>query len=284
MPAYPALLDPAVDSFKVQRETINSLIGAMATLEAAGVVAHDQAWSTITATPTTIAGYGIGDAFDGVYASLSSIPSEFTPSSHSHNTSDLTAGTIQPAQLSNTTVTPGSYNVANITVDAQGRITAADNGAAGSMSTFAIRDDAGADWIISQAEYIQFTSAPGTGGAANDLTVTKGAGDGSTGTPYLIDFKINAAPKWTTSRSVTFSGSDVTGTFSINGSADVSAINLDFNLAAAPTWTAVHTHSSNLVMSGTGALAHSTNFYGTAALTTELDSAPVGAIYYEHEA
>ena len=47
---------------------------------------HNQAWSTITSTPTTIAGYGITDAFDGTWASLSGKPSTFTPSSHNHDT------------------------------------------------------------------------------------------------------------------------------------------------------------------------------------------------------
>ena len=36
--------------------------------------AHNQAWSTITNTPTTISGYGITDAFDGAYSSLTGTP------------------------------------------------------------------------------------------------------------------------------------------------------------------------------------------------------------------
>ena len=39
-------------------------------------LAHNQAWSTITSTPTTLSGYGITDAFDGAYASLSGIPQD----------------------------------------------------------------------------------------------------------------------------------------------------------------------------------------------------------------
>jgi hypothetical protein len=35
---------------------------------------HNQAWSTITGTPTTISGYGITDAFNGAYSSLTGLP------------------------------------------------------------------------------------------------------------------------------------------------------------------------------------------------------------------
>jgi len=285
MPAYPALLDPAVDSFKVQRESINSLIGAIADLEIAGVVPHNQDWNTIDNTPTTIVGYNISDAFDSDYGSLNNIPSTFTPEAHVHNFTDITTGAVQPAQLSETAVTSGTYNNATITVDANGRLTAASDGSAGTMSSFGIRDDAGSDILMSHAKYAQFTSNAGTGGAVGDLTITTGAGDGSTGTPFLLDFKIEAAPRWTSSRSVTFSTGDVTGSFSINGSADVTAVALSFNLAAAPNWTGDHTHSnSDIILSGTGALANSVNFYGTATIGSQLDSAPIGAIYYEHEA
>ena len=52
---------------------------------------HNQAWSTITSTPTTISGYGITDAFDGAYGSLSGVPSTFTPASHNQAWSTITS-------------------------------------------------------------------------------------------------------------------------------------------------------------------------------------------------
>src|SRR6056300_824692 len=52
-------------------------------------------FSDITSTPTTIAGYGITDAFDGAYSSLTGVPSTFTPSAHTLGShSDVTVTSI----------------------------------------------------------------------------------------------------------------------------------------------------------------------------------------------
>jgi hypothetical protein len=55
--------------------TWTSLTGTPTTIAGYGITdAFDGAFGSLTATPTTIAGYGITDAFDGTYASLSGAP------------------------------------------------------------------------------------------------------------------------------------------------------------------------------------------------------------------
>ena len=55
------------------------------------VSAFSGVFSDLTSKPTTIAGYGITDAFDGAYGSLTGTPSTFTPAAHNQAWSTITS-------------------------------------------------------------------------------------------------------------------------------------------------------------------------------------------------
>ena len=83
-----------------------------------------------------------------------------------------TSGTTSTVtiDLDNTAVTAGSYSLASITVDAQGRITAASTGSAGSMSSFDVAGDSGTTQTITNGNTLTFVGGEGidTSAAATD--------------------------------------------------------------------------------------------------------------------
>ena len=76
--------------------------------------------------------------------------------------------------LQDTAVTPGSYNSANITVDQQGRITDAVEGAQGTMSSFTVAGDGGVNQTITEGNTLQIlggTALTSTGSTTDTLTL-----------------------------------------------------------------------------------------------------------------
>ena len=131
----------------------------------------DGTWATI---PAGFAGFDISDGTNP-FSVASGQTVDFSSKTLTIDTSTALAVSIE---LPTTGITAGAYTSADITVDAEGRITKVTDGGAGTMSSFTLTSDSGTDQTITDGETLTIsggTALSGVVGNTDKVTINHDA-------------------------------------------------------------------------------------------------------------
>lgn len=161
-------------------------------------IATSGGWSDLTGTPTTIAGYGITDAFDGVFASLTSKPTTISGYGITDalqlgttSTTALAGNTAIPAALTDLGITDGTANQI-LSTDGLGNFTFIDQSGGASIGNLTVTNST----FTSSDSQVQVDSNLDVTGTltvsvleTDDLTIT---GSGTTTIDSANNIELNA--------------------------------------------------------------------------------------------